>query len=634
MPQKKLARSARIDRIGRRLARLADQRRFRGGVTRKPLAWKEVTPKLRKLIAYDFETTRIKEGTPSPLYLTAFGEGFSISQAVKNLDDVATVLETSFLTDDKKGTRYVAWNANRFDAFFVGAALLHRPGYVLRPYLTRSKNLRGMRVTRKDTRTSWEFLDGMSMTGMDTKHTGLSSKEKMGTSLDEFLALFAPAYRKLKAPDWSKQDFDPANSDHVAYAERDSEGLWHAMQEVNRIVFETFGVPLQPTLGNTAIKIFQRNMPRGVNVWEPGPYSLAAIRDYVMRGGYCVCMKRYKGPIWKYDLNQAYAAAMRETKLPGGRLLHFAQPDGAKWPAANTINMEQCGIYKVRAEKADNRIPFYYRADPKQTDFAFKEIRETWLTSIECAQLIAEGWTMQVSEAYIWEDSFTMQEYVNRLEALRMSAPDGPNGALGTCIKSIGNSSYGKTVERLEGVELVLSVEQPDGFYMYQSEDDQLQHVWFRFREPQMRDYHQPQIGAFITAYVRMQVRRAALLDPDAFLYADTDCAIFSRAVSLPLDPKRYGMWKQETDGEIYYLIGKKIYSSESGKVRHAKGVSTKDLSAEDFRDWYEGRIPVRIQVQRQNFLKVMTGAEMFVERRKQGQTDAMFKRGVANAPT
>ena len=187
-------------------------------------------------------------------------------------------------------------------------------------------------------------------------------------------------------------------------------------------------------------------------------------------------------------------------------------------------------------------------------------------------------------------------------------------------LRAIGNASYGKTVETLDGLELVLAADQPEGYSQYNSEDERLQHVWFRFETPKPREYHQPQIGAFITAHVRMVVRRAALLDPQSWLYADTDCVAFDRPMDLNLHPTRYGFWKQETAGERYRIIAKKVYAKVGGGDAHAKGLNVKRLTDQDFAEWFNGRPPQQEQVQRQNFVKVMQGFEMFITRSKVGQ--------------
>ncbi len=607
MAKRKLSRSWRVTRLAKKLADHWTRLREKSGRGQKPLARHSRQSRVRRMIAYDLETTRIKPGVPDPLYLTAFCEDWQVSVPIQSIDHLGDLLEHRFLTEENNRVRFIAWNGNKFDAYLIGLALLKREQYELRPYLTSSKNLRGIKVSLKDTKLSWEFLDGISMT---LGNAGSKEQEGEPFTLKEFLAVFASDRGKLESPNWEREEFDPKNKKHVEYAERDSEGLYWGMKRAQAIVMENFGVPLQPTIGNTAIRIFQAEMPEDVQCWSPTVKVSKIIRSRVMRGGYCHLMRKYHGPVWKYDINQAYAAAMRDAWLPGGRCYRVKAPS----------RFASCSIYRIKATAPKgNTIPFLYVNDQGKNDFGVDEIGDTWVTSSEYEQLKREGWRIEFLEGYAWEDAFNMRSYVDKLERLRMGAADGPSGPLGTMIKSIGNNSYGKTVEQLGGMELVLAAKRPEGFHHYQTDEDEIQCIWFRFKEPLFREYHQPQIGAFITAHVRVEVRRAALLAPESFLYADTDCVVFDAPVELPIDPKRYGYWKIEEAGERYYMIDKKVYASEDGETKKAKGMNIRWLDREQFRAWFDGAVPIQKQVQRNAWVAVMAGGSMFVERERRG---------------
>ncbi len=569
------------------------------------------------LIAYDFETTRIAKGTPRPLYLTAHGESpdFSFDGPINDMDHLLQILQHRFLTDELNGARFIAWNANNFDAYFIAAALLHSDDYILRPYLTRGNALRGLRVSLRSEQhigkgaKSWEFLDGLAMLGL------------AGVSLEKFLQTFAPATAKLTGIiNWEKEEFDPANPTHRAYAYRDSEGLYHGMKTAEQILIDTFNQPLTVTMGNACIKIFKAHIPANIFVKNLPDELLKLTRTHIMRGGYCYCVGRYQGPVWKYDLNQAYAAAMREAALPAGAAMH--SPTGihkyAKTYAA-----------RITASNPNNIIPFYYRTEIHgriKALFATTKIDDTWLTNIEITQLKNEGWQIEVKESYCFETSFNMRDYVDKLELIRTTCEGGPSGAIGTMVKAVGNHSYGKTVEQLEPIEFLLASECPDDFSPYYADQlEPLEHVFFRFTDPRDKDYHQPHVGAWITAQVRMVVRRAALLAPHAWLYADTDCVVFSESVTdrLDIDSKRYGAWKLEESGTEYRIIAKKVYQNLQTGHGHAKGLNVRRLTDSDYEKWIDGTPPVQEQVQRNNFVKVMTGAEMF---RSQTRTGTALK--------
>lgn len=572
------------------------------------------------LIAYDLETTRIANGTPAPLYITAFAESppISVRSPVRDLAHLREILLEHFLTPDLVGARFVAWNANNFDAYLIAAALIMAPGFVVRPFLTRSKNLRGMLVIVKGDeelkpkqQRAWYFLDGIAMTGL------------VGFSLDKFLKTFAPDHQKLTGViDWEREEFDATNPAHCDYAMRDSEGLWYGITRAEEILVTYFNEALGVTMGRSCIKILTAHIPERTEVIQPDEDVLTVVRDFVMRGGYCFCVRPYHGPVWKYDINQAYAAAMREAKLPAGRA--YRTPSVPRF--ASTF------IARIVARKPSNRVPFYH----KMTDdrgrvravFSRDVIPDTWITSIEYAQLITEGWRIEVKECIAFEDSFSLGDYVNKLEHIRTTCKGGPGGAIGTMIKAVGNHSYGKMVEQLDPLELLIALECPEGFAEYFPDEPfnefAFPHIWYRLGEVTPRQYHQPHVGAFITAQVRMVVRRAALIRPESWLYADTDCVMFDSDVTaqLDIDPRRYGAWKLEASGDVYKLIAKKVYASDDGTTRHAKGLNVKKLSGDDFDAWFDGQPPEQTQTQRNNFIKTMRGADMFLERKRKG-TDA-----------
>lgn len=606
-----LTRSQRVNRIAaslakreeRKQAKLEAQKQKRRQAFRlKPRS----RAKLKPIIAYDLETTSFalkgkKSLTPKPLYITAFSEdlGIQYSLEIKSLEHLLHILQTRFLIEEFNHCRFVGWNANNYDVYFICAALLNSDEYIIRPYLTKNKKVRGVKILLKsDEKQNWEFLDGMSMTGIQR-------------NLKTFLKVFAPDYHKLESPDFEHEEFNPKNQAHVDYALRDSVGLWHGLQKAESITVENFNIGLQPTVGNMGIKIFQANMPQDVTIW-PLPFDVMNIvRDFVMRGGFCFCVGKYYGPVWKYDINQAYAAAMRDCWLPAG---HCVSTDSFHKYA-------KAGIYQINATAPrSNIVPFYWRDEHGKAQFDYSVLKNCWVTQAEFQQLEKEGWKIKILQGYFWNDHFRMKQYVDRLEDLRINGPGGPKGAQGEMVKAIGNNSYGKTVEQLDGLEIVMSKDCPDGFSRYQDEEDLFQHLWFKFGEPGVRAYHQPQIGAFITAHVRMVLRRAILKAPDAWLYADTDGVMFSRPVDLDLSATRYGAWKQESDGEVFRIIAKKVYANDDASEKHAKGMNISRLSNDDFVKWFEGNPPEQTQAHRANLINAMTGHDMFHEHKKVGQ--------------
>lgn len=565
---------------------------------------KRARARQRPFIAYDLETSNIAEGTPEVRYLTAYGlDGdYRLSVPIKRKDRIAhlcEILTEEFLVSRFNGYRFVAWNGNGYDVFFIARAILRDARFVIVPYLTRGHTVRGLKVINSKTAETWEFLDGMAMTGLD------AAKMK----LEKFVGLMAPQYPKLDL-DFSQTEFDAKNRQHIEYAERDSEALYYAMQRANEIVRDLTGCDLQPTMGNLAIRYLQSKIPEGVRIWKPTGDLAKILHGPAKRGGYCWIARQYRGPVWKYDLNQAYAAAMRDAELPCGSVVQ-----------TNGYEQDKPGVYRVTFSR-DKRttVPFYYR-DEETNAGKFTNGREatSWILSTEIDHLRDDGWTLKIHSGYYWARSFNLKEMVDELERLRFTDPEGPSGALGSMCKLMGNGAYGKTLEVLDGLEMVMSASHPKDGFARLSEAPEHECIYWRQGDAFPRVYHQPQIGNFITAHVRIVVRNAARKSPSHFLYADTDCVVFSKAVDyLDIDPRRYGAWKQESAGVNYLLIAKKVYWGEDA-TQHAKGLRVKELQRDQFERWIEGDAPTQEQTQRQNFLKVMAGADMFVKRERRG---------------
>lgn len=219
-----------------------------------------------------------------------------------------------------------------------------------------------------------------------------------------------------------------------------------------------------------------------------------------------------------------------------------------------------------------------------------------------------------------------MKAYVDMLEEGRSTCEGGPSGPIGTMYKAVGNHSYGKLLEDLDHVDYVLAGECPDGYAPFYAADAEspIEHVYYRFTPDDKikpKAYHKPHVGSFITAHVRMVVRRAALLSPETWLYADTDCVVFSSDVTqrMSIDAKAYGKWKIEEAGTPYKIIAKKVYFNDEKKKGNAKGLNVKRLTEDDFNEWFKGSPPVQEQVQRNNFVHVMRGAEMFRYQKRSG---------------
>ena len=560
-----------------------------------------------RLCAYDFETTRIPRNAQDPMtveprYITAFTEGWNLSLAVENYETLGAILRREFLTDERSGWRYCAWNGNRFDIRLIMRTFAEElPDFILQPFVANQAGIRGAKAIVRNReagdKREWFFLDGIAMTGLTQM------------KLSKFLSVFAPEYQKM-ALDFETTDFDSRNPLHVAYAERDSEGLYYGLKRADEILRSLTGIGIQTTIGNLGIKFFQTEIPEKVQVWAPRADHEKYIQNYVKRGGYVFVPGKFQGKAFSYDINQAYAAAMRESNLPCGnsrRVQEFVP--GTVGDYVCTISHSYCPI------------PFYCRritSNEKDGEsvFCYGEKTLTCITSGEVEMLRKYGWVVEIHRGWVWDESFRMTAMVDKLEAIRSTCEGGPSGPIGLMVKAIGNNAYGKTGERPPDCEYVVSHVLPGEDFHINNYEDGTDFIWIRFRDgnEQRQNFHRPQISAHITASVRCKLFEAAMRAPNQFLKADTDSVTFSVPISLPISATKYGDWKLEHDGDFFTIIGKKVYcclekrETKNGftyrkKKIVCKGLSVRRLTTKDFQTWFTtNEPPQQLQVQTLNW--------------------------------
>ncbi len=568
-----------------------------------------------KLYTYDLETTLIDEGTPELKYFTAYieteKEKILISERVTSLDELAKILEEKILLPEYKGAKFIAHNANKFDVYFVMPAL-ESLGYLIEIIGQPGKSPCAFIVSdQENPKMKWFFQDSMRMTGIQKK-------------LEDFVESFAPGYVKTDIGLATGTEFDPYNPVHIKYAENDVIILHEAINNFENLLIEKFGLASGMTIGGAAIKSMEMFLPKKTDqgndlcIWNPPPECMEAVRESGYRGGYCWCMGIYEGECHKWDLNQAYGAAMREATLPAGRCV-------------NTFYYREnkCGFYHVNAHCDNkNKIPFYYRNfETGKQYFSAKEINDGVIGNNEYDQLISEGWEIEILNGWYWTDTFSLIEWVNELEKLRFSDPEGPSGPIGLMAKALGNNAYGKTVEILQGLDIIYSSKPVPGYIPYQEENPNYKNILCKKSDRDTyRGYHKPQLGGIITEYVRMVVRRAALLAGDNFLYADTDCIAAKEPIEgLDVDSRRYGAWKLEGAYVLSIFVEKKIYAIKDKKKKDKetgvetlewdvkfKGLRHDNVGLEDIINAQNRRPVTKTQLQRNSVMKVLAGSPMF----------------------
>jgi DNA polymerase type B, organellar and viral len=578
-------------------------------------------------IAYDFETTNITNGkdnqplTPEFRYLTMFSDNVKASVSIEGDEQAIGAIKRYFLREELDGAVFVAWNGNRFDGWLIISLLCRTPSFLrryrIRPFVAKQAGMRGFQIT-DDENHRWNFYDGIAMLGL------------IGVSLAEFTKKFAPDHAKLSGTiDWETEEFDSTNEQHVRYAEVDSEGLYFGIVRADEIIFALTGFHLGCTIGGVAVRNLIANLPDDVLIWRPRGNHWLALQNFARRGGLCFA-RRYKGPLWQYDMNQCYASQMRTMELPCGnvRYVYSYEP--------GYVGEYVCSIRRT----LPSAIPFL--CCPFDGDFSrksasvqcFGERARTIICSSEIETLTRWGWEIQVECGWVYDSSFNLKEMVDDLEARRMAC-ESPNDAIGTCIKALGNHAFGKTGEQPPKGQYVVSEDSPSEDAILAGEDSDL--LWWMPAEDMDNEklYHRPQLAAHITAGARMALYNEGMKRGDTFVKCDTDSIACCAPVhDLEFDKARYGAWKTEYNGVDSVVLGKKVnavypawyYDAKKRKFVTpkakivAKGMRIKELGGNQLRDWFDsGEPPLQTQVQVTNWKGATSGRPMFKIQDKHG---------------
>ena len=393
------------------------------------------------LVSYDFETTRIPTRVSDPMrvqprFITFHAAQWAYDAAPRTYAQTATIFEELW-PQFEPNTNLCAYNANRYDLRILLQALLNSR-FTLEPFTSKVSGLRGCIVRYGRKRV--HLLDPIAMLGMQC-------------DLKTFIAVFAPEFPKGTI-NFDKVAFNARNPAHVAYAKRDSEALYHAMVRAQEVLRGICGQRLRPTIGAVAIRAFTAAMPAKVSVPALRSNLYTIVRRCVARGGY-VFARMYKGKLWSYDLNQAYAFAMRECSLPSGRALptrSFCEKKPGFYRVKLTRSITSAVPYMVRESKPPYRMLETYGAGCV-----------TWLTNDEVILLRRHGWECSIIEGYVFEGSFRMKAFVVVL-VWRLSEflNDLPVNVL---CKYIGCNAYGKTLQEPVAMKVVLSPTMPKGAF-------------------------------------------------------------------------------------------------------------------------------------------------------------------------
>ena len=400
--------------------------------------------------------------------------------------------------------------------------------------------------------------------------------------LKDFAEQFSPDLAKLVF-DFESVKFDPANPEHMKYAERDAQALRQCMINYNRSVEKLFGVSIGHTAAGTAIKGWQQSLSDEIIV----NFSTDNENEKYIRGAY------YGGIVFltsneqhqnckTYDINSSYPYVMQTYPMPVGSPI-----------SVDNYVAGQLGIYEVEIETPQNLvIPIL----PCRNARGMMEWRQgrfiTQITNFELEFALEHGYYLHaVHSGLVWKN--TLNPFFDFIETCKKIRAEYKDTAYERVAKLMQNSCYGKYGSKRQRTKIAIGRENilPEADAQLISEN--LDHV-YAYQEYAVDMACKPEWAVFIAAYARLRlIATAYAIGVEHVLYGDTDSITLKEsATTSHIDiGSQYGQFKLEKEWTCFRAISPKTYAGQlaSGKWTGAgKGLSSKKMEAREYRQLYE----------------------------------------------
>lgn len=382
------------------------------------------------------------------------------------------------------------------------------------------------------------------------------------------LALFPSSLRdfgKSFAPELPKQEiditnFNPKDPTHIEYCKRDSQLLLTCLTRFFDLVSDHFDINAAATTASTAMRGWQRTLPKGQRYYNPQTY------EPFIRSAY------YGGIVFLTDTNihENTKSFDKNSSYPYQMLTH-------NFPLGNPVNTRIYrdtvpGIYRVTLKTPpDLIVPIIPARDRKGIIWPSGTF-ETTVTSVELAFALSHGYRLlTVHEGLFWEDTCNpFRHFIAKCRELRFAHK---GTALETVAKLMQNSLYGKFATKRKRKKIYASYTEEETFggqmwgeYLIREEiDDDMMCL--------------PQWAVFITAHARIDLLSTVYqIGPENVLYGDTDSITIKQNAVMPenLIGKEYGQWKLEKAWQCFRARAPKVYAGrlEDGMLKGAmKGI-------------------------------------------------------------
>lgn len=383
--------------------------------------------------------------------------------------------------------------------------------------------------------------------------------------LAQVMKSFTPHRTKAKLP---TTPFDWHDKAWMKRIEDDTLGLFESLLKIRSIVRQHFGVPLSMTTPSTALRAARAMLPLK-KVQRPATTALAWLRTAYSGGRIEVFWQgRFKGKIVVFDINSAYAWALRGEFPIGRGQFRTTEPEDGYY-------IGRCHV----SVPTDQHIPpvlsrMFVHA------FAVGEF-QAMLTKEEVEFARTNGATVVFLEGFYWKHTHAIfADFIDKCAKVRKKDYAGP---LGQTVKLMQNGLYGILGLRMDRTRLLIAEHSPGkewslGFNRQTGRDIEgvFERVFVRDTPNAM-----PHWAAIVTARVRCRLTEFLILFQRlglAPLYAHTDSIWAGVNGEIPEQIKRlitpeYGNLKIEAEGDETYIFNPGEAALRTNKIKNGKRI-------------------------------------------------------------
>jgi hypothetical protein len=328
------------------------------------------------------------------------------------------------------------------------------------------------------------------------------------------------------------------------------------------------GISLQPTVSSAALKVFAKR--HLFDCWQSEDDTLREFERLAYYGGRCELFKRGRIKTWSYDVNSMYISVMQREVMP--------DPISATWFNGSNLSTNDIygnlGIWHCRVKAPDN---LYLPVLPVRIDgklkFPLGEFSGVWC-NIELIEAILNGYEIvEIYKAVVYtrqKDYF--RSFADFIWRKRNDYKEAGNKGMEMMIKKLGNSLHGKLAQRNRqryfGKVEDYGSQIDDGTRIF----DYKGKLWMEHLgdyEPAIFQF--PCLSAFVTAYARLKLYRAMVVNQDILIYCDTDSMKLSARGSVIVNDQ-LGGWSRDQAGVMVEYYRPKLYGNvHKGVPDHAK---------------------------------------------------------------